>query len=95
VRARSVDAAGIYVYWYVADNALSASATGSDRMWSIARELVTTGVLQRWAYVAYFVMCNPGQEEQAYARLRQLISASTPDFQLVPKAGMQMAQDKP
>jgi len=95
VEGRTVNASGVYVYWYVADDAISASPSGSDRMWSIARDLVTTGVLQRWAYIAYFATCAPGQEEQAYARLKQLISASTPEFQLVPKAGMQMAKEKP
>jgi len=92
---RTIEAGGVYVYWYVAEDAISASPSGTDRMWSIARELVTSGVLQRWAYIAYFTTCPPGQEEQAYARLKQLISVSTPEFQLVPKPGMQVAQEKP
>jgi hypothetical protein len=95
VEGREVQASGIYVYWYVADGAMSASPSGYDRMWSIARDLVSTGVLQRWAYIAYFVTCAPGQEEQAYARLKELIAVSTPDFQLVPKTGMQVAQENP
>ena len=92
---RQVEAGGVYAYWYVADGVLSASPSGSDRMWSIARELVTTGVLQRWAYVSYFATCPPGQEEQAYARVKQLIVASVPDFQLTPKAGVQVAKETP
>jgi hypothetical protein len=95
IEGHPVQAGGVYVYWYVADDAISAAPSGSDRMWSIARDLITTGVLQRWAYIAYFTTCAPGQEEQAYARLKQLISASTPDFQLTPKAGVQMAKDQP
>ena len=91
----TIQPGGVYVYWYVADNAISASDSGTDRMWSIARDLITTGVLQRWAYIGCLATCAPGQEEQAYARLKQLISAATPEFQLVPKAGMQMAQEKP
>ena len=95
IEGRPVEMSGLYVYWYVADDVLSASPSGSDRMWSIARDLITTGVLQRWAYVAYFTTCAPGQEERAYERLKQLISASTPEFQLVPKTGVQVAQEKP
>jgi len=95
VEGRTVKASGVYVYWYVADDAISAAPSGSDRMWSIARDLITTGVLQRWAYIAYFATCSPGQEEQTYARLKQLISASTPDFQLTAKAGGQIAKDQP
>lgn len=95
VEGKPVQAAGVYVYWYVADDALSAEASGSDRMWSIARELITTGVLQRWAYVSYFAYGPPGSEDELYARLKTLITASVPEFQLVPKAGTQMAEDRP
>jgi hypothetical protein len=72
---------GIYVYWFVADNALSADAEGWDRMWSMARDLFTTGVLQRWAYISYFAPCMPGQEEQTYERVKKLIAATVPEFQ--------------
>lgn len=73
---------GIYVYWYVSQDALSADPSGSDRMWSIARNLVTTGVLERWAYVSFFAPCNPGQEDEAYARVKKLIAAAVPEFQI-------------
>lgn len=73
---------GIYVYWYVADGAVSASTSGLQRMWWMARDLVRTGVLQRWAYVSYFAVCQPGQEQATYDRLAQLISESCPEFQL-------------
>ena len=95
VEGHPVNAHGIYVYWYVADTALSAAPSGSDRMWSIARELVTTGILQRWAYVTYFAVCAPGQEEETYERLKQLIAATVPEFQLTPKAGTQVVENKP
>jgi len=95
VEGRPMTAHGVYVYWYVADDALSAAPSGSDRMWSIARELVTTGILQRWAYVTYFAVCAPGQEEATYDRLKKLISASVPEFQLTPKAGAQGAENQP
>jgi len=92
---RPVEVHGVYVYWYVADDALSAAPSGSDRMWSIARELITTGILQRWAYVTYFSVCAPGQEEATYERLKQLIAASVPEFQLTPKVGTLAAETKP
>lgn len=85
IEGRPVRAHGIYVYWYVADDAISATPSGSDRMWSIARELITTGVLQRWAYVTYFAVCAPGQEDAAYERVKKLIQTSVPEFQLTPK----------
>lgn len=76
---------GVYVYWFVAEDALSGDPSGFERMWWMARELVTTGVLQRWAYVTYFAVCLPGQEEATYERLKKLIELSVPEFQLTPK----------
>jgi hypothetical protein len=51
-------------------------------MWWMARDLVRQGVLQRWAYVAYLTVCQPGQEEMAFNRLKQTITATVPEFQL-------------
>jgi hypothetical protein len=47
--------------------------------------LLTTGVLQRWAYISYFAVCEPGQEDAAFERVKKLIVASVPEFQLAPK----------
>ena len=77
---------GIYVYWYVTDDAMSASVSGLQRMWMMASKLIRTGVLQRWAYVSYFTDCAPGQEEATFARMKELIAASVPKFQLYPHA---------
>jgi hypothetical protein len=74
----------VYVYYYVADGAISASALGFQRMWWMARDLVRTGVLQRWAYVSYFAVCMPGQEDATFERMKKFISASVPEFQLGP-----------
>jgi hypothetical protein len=74
----------IYVYWYVSDHALSADPSGMDRMWSMARRLVTEGILERWAYITYFAPCNPGEEETAFERVKTLIMASVPEFQIPP-----------
>ena len=75
----------IYVYWYVADDALSATVSGFERMWLMASHLVRTGVLQRWAYVSTLAFCAPGQEEATYERMKKFIAASVPEFQLNPK----------
>jgi hypothetical protein len=77
---------GIYVYWFVADNALSASQSGFQRMWWMAEHLVRTGELQRWAYISYLTACDPGQEEQTFQRLKKLISETVPSYQLYPAA---------
>lgn len=73
---------GIYVYWYVCGDKISASPTGMDRMWSTARNLMTSGVLERWAYVTFFAPCHPGMEEVAFERVKKLIAAAVPEFQI-------------
>jgi len=73
---------GVFVYWYVADGAVSGDATGIERMWWTARELLRTGVLQRWAYVTCFAVCAPGEEEAVYKRMCEFIAAAVPEFQL-------------
>jgi hypothetical protein len=82
---------GIYVYWFVADQALTADHV--ERMWWMARELITTGVLQRWAYVSCFAVCRPGQEEAASARVNQLLSAAVPEFQIATGAPAGLIQE--
>jgi len=71
---------GLYVYWFVADNELTAQH--NQRMWWMARDVIRTGVLQRWAYVSYFSCCMPGAEEATFERMKKLIAASVPEFQL-------------
>jgi hypothetical protein len=78
---------GVYVYWYVADEALSASVSGAGRMWSLATHFLRTGVLQRWAYVSCFAVCVPGQEEATYQQMKRFIAAAVPEFQLTPHPG--------
>jgi EpsI family protein len=71
----------LFVYWFVADGQMTADH--NERMWWMARDLITQGVLQRWAYVACLVVCEPGQEDAAYARMEEFISAAVPHFQLI------------
>jgi uncharacterized protein DUF3485 len=85
VEGQRRDLKGVYVYYYVADGALSASSSGFERMWWMAKEMVRTGVLQRWAYVTYFAVCPPGQENATFEKMKKFIIASAPEFQLTPK----------
>lgn len=73
---------GIYVFWFVAQDRIAANHW--ERMWDMAEEMLKTGVLQRWAYVSYFSVCPPGQEEATYERMKQFIASTVPEFQLVP-----------
>jgi hypothetical protein len=71
---------GVFLYWFVADNELTAYHW--ERMWWMARDLVRTGVLQRWAYVTVFSPCFPGEEEATFERMKRFVSSSVPEFQL-------------
>ncbi|HXT38652.1 MAG TPA: exosortase-associated EpsI family protein [Candidatus Angelobacter sp.] len=73
-------ARGIYVYWFVADKELTADHL--QRMWWMARDLIRTGTLQRWAYVSCFAVCTPGEEEATYQRMKEFVGAAVPEFQL-------------
>ena len=73
---------GFYVFWFVAKNEETDSHW--QRIWWLTRDLLTTGVLQRWAYVSYFAVCPPGQEDATFDRMQKLIAASVPEFQLPP-----------
>ena len=83
------EVAAVLVYWFVADNQLTADHW--QRMWWMARDLLRSGVLQRWAYVIQFSICQPGEEEAAFARISEFIRASVPEYQLVPARPKTMA----
>jgi hypothetical protein len=74
---------GVYVFWFVADGDQTPSHL--EMMKRFAMNLLRTGVLERWAYVSYFAPCEPGQEDVAFERMKKLIAASVPEFQLLPK----------
>jgi hypothetical protein len=80
---QNVKQSGIYVFWFVADNE---QTTGNVAFQCyLVRDLLFKGVLQRWAYISYFSACPPGQEEATFERMKQLIAAAVPEFQLPPK----------
>jgi hypothetical protein len=70
----------VFVYWFVADSELTSSHF--DRMVWMARDMLRTGVLQRWAYVICLAPCDPGDEDQTFDKLKEFIAAAVPDFQL-------------
>jgi len=70
----------VYVYWFVSDGHVT--ARHGERMWWMAKDLLTHGVLERWAYVSCLAVGRPGEEEVMYARMERFIAASVPQFQL-------------
>jgi hypothetical protein len=74
---------GVYVYWFVDGTKLTAEHW--QRMWWMARDLLQTGVLDRFAYVAYLSFCEPGQEDATFQRMKTIITDTVPEFQLVPR----------
>jgi hypothetical protein len=77
---QTINLKAVYVYWFVAENQIT--ARHGQRMWWMAQELLTRGVLQRWAYVACLAIGRPGSEEAIYQRLEEFIAAAVPEFQL-------------
>jgi hypothetical protein len=86
---RTVQLRGLFLYWFVADGQLT--ARHGERMWLMGRDLLTKGLLQRWAYVAYWGVCWPGQEDALLARMKEFIAASAPEFQTVAGEPVQTA----
>ncbi len=81
----------LYVYWFVADQQLTADH--NERMLWAVRDQITRGTLQRWAYVSCFSLCQPGQEEATYARIKEWIAASVPQFQITTGAPKALARN--
>jgi hypothetical protein len=54
-------------------------------MWWTTEHMMSTGVLQRWAYISCFSVCAPGQEGAAFDRMKEFLAASVPQFQLFPR----------
>ena len=79
---KQVEQHGLYVFWFVADN--EQTVDNDQRLRWLVRDLLRTGVLQRWAYISYFTVCAPGQEDATFDRVRNLIAESVPDFQSPP-----------
>jgi len=85
INDQTVNEQGIYIYWFVDADRLTASH--ASRMLRTTSDVMLKSELDRWAYVSLFTICAPGQEDAAFGELKKLITASVPEFQLVPKAG--------
>jgi hypothetical protein len=70
----------VFVYWFVADKQITADHL--TRMWRMGKEMLKSGTLQRWAYIACIAHCYPGQEEETYKRVEDFIISAVPEFQL-------------
>ena len=75
----------VYLYWFVDGNQYTASGW-KRKPWLVPHDLLTTGVLDRWAYIACFETCLPGQEEATFDHMKKMIADALPEFQLVPHA---------
>jgi hypothetical protein len=80
---------GVYVYWFVEEHEIT--ARHEDRMMSMARSMVTKGVLQRWAYISCFVQCRPGQEDFVFDRIQRFMASGVPKFQIPDGTGVAVA----
>lgn len=76
-----VEKRGIFIYWYIADGIITADH--KSWMFSVAKHRLLHGEVQRWAYVIYFSVCQPGEEEHTFERMKEFIRASLPEYQLV------------
>jgi Protein of unknown function (DUF3485) len=76
---------GIYVYWFVDADRMTANPT-EWMLWWMPQDLLLHGLLERWAYISVFAPCPPGQENATYERMKKFIADTVPEFQLVPRA---------
>jgi EpsI family protein len=83
----------VYAYWFVSEDRIT--ARHNERMLWMAKDLLTKGVLSRWAYIAYFSICRPGEEDATFARMKDFMAASVPEFQLVHGSGGSSARADP
>ena len=86
MNGRPVDVGGVYVFWFVSRDKETASHW--ERQWWMVRDLVTRGMLQRWAYISFFSPCAPGDEEAAYRRISELIRRVHPHFGVTSRPGL-------
>ena len=71
---------GIYVFWFVSENRVTASHW--ERINSITWDLLSKGILPRWAYISCFAPCRPGNEEATFHRVERFLANAVPEFQL-------------
>ena len=87
---QKVDVRGFYVFWFVSKDQVTADH--NKRMWSMGLDIIRTGVLTRWAYVACHVTCAPGKEAETYIRLKEFIASAAPGIHERPANIPRLAQ---
>lgn len=77
---QKVKATAFYVFWFVNDRHI----TGYHNQWKIwlVKDFLSTGVLDRWAYISYYTECLPEQQAAVLDRMKTLIARSVPEFQV-------------
>jgi Protein of unknown function (DUF3485) len=73
---------GLYVYWFATAGRTTDSFPAMLK--SMFLHQLAHGELQRWAYVSFFTACLPGQEDAAFAQMKQLIAGAVPELQPPP-----------
>ena len=77
---RARQASAVYVYWFVAEHRMA--ATHPEAIWYISRDLLVDGTLHPWGFVSCFESGDVGEEGLILQRIKRLIAASAPEFQL-------------
>lgn len=83
ISGRPFQYSGVFVYWFVEENEMTGSH--EERMASMARSMLTEGVLQRWAYITCFAVCQPGHEDATFERMKSFLADAVPMFQIPPR----------
>jgi len=70
----------LYLYWFVSRNRLAVQRR--DWVMSTAKTMITTGRVERWAYVTIAASCPAGFTGVIYPRLVQFLQVAVPEFQV-------------
>jgi hypothetical protein len=86
---KKVRLGGVYIFWFVSENRFASEH--HEALWNITKDLLTKGTLYPWAYVSCFSQCPPGSEDLTIARIKRLIAATAPEFQVTTAADKESA----
>ena len=71
---------GVYLFWYVSESSIRAEYNSS--LWTMLDSLLRGRAMDRWAYISCFSLCRSGDEAQTFARMKQFVAESVPEFQV-------------
>lgn len=86
---RVIQIAGIYVFWFAADGAETASAW--HRTVATMQSVLLKNTLPRWGYLSFFAQCPPGQEDDTFNRITRLIADYAPQVVRAPDSSVASA----